>query len=311
MALTMFFTDEVHKTLIDNPIFDKISDQFNQQTSHQDWQQCFCDAINYHLTQIPWNLLRAKKFSLSDDIQTIACCDPIAIQMTHRGAYCWGQESLNVSKKDAQIIVEEVNRVLMDEGEQLLLTDSLEWLYVSNKGLSLDELSYQRLVGKDLFDFSYQGANANKWSRLATEIQMLIKQLMDFNKIQSCAPEASVSVHFWGDTNLVMDKAFPTLPDNDNMVIYSSHQKLNDFALQNALQVKPLAQLGSDQAAGLLASNAIVVAPSLSSLEVSVIEKNTHDYPWTKIIVRNHLFSNRVTSKKTFIQKLFSLVNDT
>ncbi len=306
-AISFFLTDEIEKSLLENRSFEKIADQFIEQKLHQDWQKIFCNTINYHRNAIPWNLLRAEFLELARDYKTIVCCDPISIQMTHRGAYCWGQQGLNLSKKDASTLVVQINDILMDEGEQFLLSNNLEWLYVSDKLFTLDEPSFERLIGKDLFAFRYKGDDATKWSSLATEIQMLIKQLTDYGKIESRSSETDISVHFWGDTRLTLDEAFPSQNKNGSPVIYSSNSRLNYFIQRNHLLVKPLQQLAFDFNADLSANSVIVVAPNFSSIPDQLIQKNTKNHSSVKIITQDKILINKTKVRRTMLQKLRSL----
>ena len=320
LPITYFLFEETAQSLTENNFFNEILVQFSDGESHQDWQQHFCSTLNYHQSEIPWNLLRALEINLPKDAKTIVCCDPISIQMTHRGAYCWGQAALSISKEDAQTIVAHINQTLMEQGELFLLTDDLQWLYISNESLELKECSFEHLIGKDLFDFRYQGKDERRWSSLATEIQMLIKQLMDYKKIESCSPEASVAVHFWGDTEMNFKNAFLTHHTNrtdehdPNVIVYSSDEKLNKFLQVNNVVVKELGEVlelnnGMEQEkAPLIENKIIIVANRMSSSLAEIIKNQLQINQPIRIVVQDKILLKGTEPKRSIFKKLFSMV---
>lgn len=165
---------------------------------HDGWESLFCQWVDYPNRCLPWAVLRAEEFEISSDVKTCVCCDPIAIQMTHRGAYCWGQAPLELSRKDALFIIAQINEQLMNQDECFYLLDNHRWLFTSKKHIELQEDSFERLIGTDLFNFKYSGKDGAFWQRLATEIQMLIKQLVDYKGLASPPQESTIGVHFWG-----------------------------------------------------------------------------------------------------------------
>lgn len=320
-SITYFLINETAQSLAESKIFSETSDQFTEKQSHENWQEHFCLALNYHKTEIPWNLLRASDLELAKEVQTIVCCDPISIQMTHRGAYCWGQTPLSLSKEDAHLIVEKINETLMGEGEQLLLVDDLAWLYISNEKLDLKEASFERLIGKDLFDFRYQGHSQSRWSRLATEMQMLIKQLMDYKKIEPCSPEASVAVHFWADTSDTFENAFlrhrknQADDHNTNLIVYSSDERLNEFIRKNNVIVNSLGKFseldeGSDKEKVSLEENKILIVSEKINQSLSdIITMQIKDNKPIEIVVQDRILATTTDSKTSIFTRLLSILN--
>ncbi len=178
----------------------KYQDKINRQDLVNDWQQEFCKEIGFGDKKLPWNKLRALQFDIGDDVQTVVCCDPVMMQMTHRGAYLWGQSPLEFSKEDVIRIIAQINQQLMGDDECFYLLDDYQWLYTSKKTVELSQNSFEEYIGKDMFGFSYPGNDGIFWDKLATEIQMLIKQMMDYQGLTTVPAEMIVNVHFWGDT---------------------------------------------------------------------------------------------------------------
>jgi len=316
-SITYFLFEETAQSLTENKSFNEILNQFTDGGSHQDWQQHLCLTLNYHQSEIPWNLLRALEIDLLKDAKTIVCCDPISIQMTHRGAYCWGQAALSMSTEDAQTIVSQINQLLMRDGEQFLLTDDLQWLYICNEQLELNQSSFVHLIGKDLFDFRYQGKDERRWSRLATEIQMLIKQLMDYKKIEACSPEASVAVHFWGDTRVNFENAFLTHESDKtdeheaNIIVYSSDQKLNKFVQKNKAIVKEFSEISelannAEQEKALSGENEIIIITnSMSSSLTEMIKNQLQINQPIKIVVQDKIFLKKTKMGNSIFNRIF------
>jgi len=321
-SITYFLFEETAQSLTENKPFNEIFDQFAVGELHQDWQQHLCLNLNYHQSEIPWNLLRALEIDLPKQAKTIVCCDPISIQMTHRGAYCWGQAALSISAKDAQTIVTQINQLLMSDSEQFLLTEDLQWLYISNEQLELNQSSFVHLIGKDLFDFRYQGKDERRWSSLATEIQMLIKQLMDYKKIEACSPEASVAVHFWGDTRVNFENAFSTQKTDEheaNIIVYSSDQKLNKFIQKNKVMVKEFSEISklADKAGQEKTSSEenkiIAITNRMNSSLAAIIKNQLHINQSIKIVVQDKIFLKKTKMGNSIFnrafEKLFSNLN--
>lgn len=167
----------------------------------QHWEVLLSEETGLLESSIPWNLLRAMQFNIPADVKTAVCCDPVMMQMTHRGAYLWGQQSLDFSKEDVIRIIAQINQQLMNDDECFYLLDNNQWLYTNKKAIELNQPSFEEYIGKDMFGFSYEGKDGTYWDKLATEIQMLIKQMMDYQGLKGVPPEMIVNVHFWGDTN--------------------------------------------------------------------------------------------------------------
>jgi len=90
----------------------------------------------------------------------------------------------------------------MGDGENFYMLDNDQWLYTSTKQLDLKQSSFENYIGKDIFGFRYSGKDGQFWQRLATEIQMLIKQMMDYQGLTPVPAEMILNVHFWADSEL-------------------------------------------------------------------------------------------------------------
>lgn len=199
-SISFYFPDLSCAQLFSIDSITKYQDNFSSQDLADDWQQEFCKEIGSGEKKLPWNKIRALQFDIGDDIQTAVCCDPIMMQMTHRGAYLWGQSQLEFSKEEVISIIAQINQQLMGDGECFYLLNNHQWLYTNKKAIVLNQNSFEEYIGKDMFGFSYPGEYGRYWDKLATEIQMLIKQMMDYQGLTPAPPEMMVNVHFWGET---------------------------------------------------------------------------------------------------------------
>jgi hypothetical protein len=204
-----------------------------------DWQQEFCKQIGFGEKSLPWNKLRALQFDIPDDMQTVVCCDPVMMQMTHRGAYLWGQSQLEFSKEEVIRIIAQINQQLMGDGEYFYLLDNHQWLYTNKKAIELTQSSFEEYIGKDRFGFSYQGKDGVYWDKLATEIQMLIKQMMDYQGLTQVPAEMIVNVHFWGNTDHKVFLPFETLADK-SLQVFSSDGLLKLFCQKSDIKLESL-----------------------------------------------------------------------
>ena len=159
--LTIYFPENSCQQLLALQCFKNSKHDFTESKLDSDWQKEFCSEFSDNTEpsdsdkNIPWNQLRAMQFNIEADTQTIVCCDPVMMQMTHRGAYLWGQQPLEFSKEDVIRIIAQINQQLMGEGECFYLLDNNQWLYTNKKKIELSQASFEEYIGKDMFGFSY------------------------------------------------------------------------------------------------------------------------------------------------------------
>jgi hypothetical protein len=146
------------------------------------------------------------------------------MQMTHRGAYLWGQQGVEFSQEQVIRIIANINEKLMDDGECFYLLNNQQWLYTSTQELELNAPSFENYIGKDMFGFSYPGKDGSRWDRLATEIQMLIKQMMDYQGLPAVSAEHLINVHFWGNTKARLTSTQPALQQSSHVVLTNDNQ---------------------------------------------------------------------------------------
>ena len=220
----------------------------------KDWQAVFCDGVGYAEEELPWSFLRKKQFQLDNSVQTVCCCDPVINQLTHQGAYMVGQSQLALTPNDAIRIVTKINEVLMSEGEQLYVVDQYSWLYCNDQKLELDSKSVSELVGKDMFNFSYRGKSAAHFKKLNTEIQMLIKQMVDYGELAAPAAETMINVHFHDP---IEHQAFDELSfiRNSNLSVISNNDLIKTFCTNTFLKQVDIENIDDD-----FSSQQIVVA---------------------------------------------------
>ncbi|WP_444994403.1 hypothetical protein [Aliikangiella sp. IMCC44359] len=208
----------------------------------ENWQSLFCDFIGLSDKDLPWTRLRLSQFDIDENVKTACCCDPVLVQLTHRGAYMLGPSPLELSHNDALRIVTQINERLMREGEKLYLVDKYSWLFTSEQEMNLTALPVNELIGKDMFNFPYIGKDATYWQQLATEIQMLIKQMIDYQGLLDTPVETMINVHFSGQINpLQLDEI--KFIKNENLVIISDNELIKSFCLNSMLSNKTLSEL--------------------------------------------------------------------
>jgi len=200
----------------------------------EDWQTSFCQFVGLQANDLPWTQLRLAQFELPKSIKVACCCDPVLMKMTHRGAYMLGQAQLELSQNDAIRIVAQINERLMGEGEQLFLIDNHAWLFTSEQALALESKPFKDLVGTDIFKFSYLGKDAKFWHHLGNEIQMLIKEMSDYQGLAMTSPETIMNVHFFDLVNLSEHNELPFIK-NENLEIISDNELIKAFCLNSFL----------------------------------------------------------------------------
>ena len=200
----------------------------------QDWQSSFCEFVGMNASDLPWTQLRLAQFNIDGAVKTACCCDPVLMQLTHRGAYMLGQAPLSLSQNDAIRIVAQINERLMRDGEQLYLVDNHSWLYTSENGVSLSSLAIKDLIGKDVFNYPYAGEDSDYWQQLAMEIQMLLKEMVDYQGLPAADPETLLNVHFSGLINVEEIEEIPFVK-NESLSILSDNELIKAFCLNSLL----------------------------------------------------------------------------
>lgn len=211
-----------------------------------DWQSQFCNFVGHKANDLPWTKLRLAQFELNSKIKTACCCDPVLLQVTHRGAYMLGQNPLNLTQNDAIRVVAQINERLMEEGENLYLIDRHAWLYTSEEEKSLSSLAVKDLVGKDMFNYPYAGEDASYWQRLSNEIQMLIKQMIDYQGLAAPSSESMLSVHF---SDLIKPELKNEIPfiKNEALTVVSNSELIKSFCMNSFITHKKITELDDVQ----------------------------------------------------------------
>jgi len=213
-------------------LFADIKDSIVIEPLDKDWQASFCAYVGYPETDLPWTQLRLAQFEIDPKVKTACCCDPVMMQMTHRGAYMVGQNGLPLTQNDAIRVVAQINEKLMREGENLYLVDKHAWLFTCETILDFTSHPIQYLVGKDMFNFAYQGKDASYWQQLANEIQMLLKQMIDYQGLTETPPETIMNVHFFDGQNFAKQDDIPFVK-NDSLTIVSDNELIKTFCAKS------------------------------------------------------------------------------
>ncbi len=205
----------------------------------ESWDSLFCQS-----TGLPDSFLtkwRLAQIDIDNDTQVACCCDPVLLQLTHRGAYMLGQQPLQFNTQQVDFILSQINQKLLGEGEKLYQVDKYSWLYTCNKDRELTSHSLIDLIGKDMFEFPISGENDDAWQRLTVEIQMLIKYLIDYNKLLEIPQETILNVHF---SNMIkLTESNKKLPAKSNdLTVFSSNENFGKLCLRNDLSFRPVAE---------------------------------------------------------------------
>jgi hypothetical protein len=219
------------------------------QALQQDWQAYFCGVVNYPYKELPWTQLRLAQFSVASKMKTVVCCDPVMMQLTHRGAYMLGQMPLSLTENEAIRIVAQINERLMNTTDKLYMVDKYSWLFVSEQSLDLISQPVSQLIGKDMFNHSYSGKDKKYWQQLATEIQMLIKQMIDYQGLTMPAAESMMNIHFSGLLHLEQGKVNDqqTIPfiKEPSITLISDNELIKTFSAKTFLSHLPCSQVES------------------------------------------------------------------
>ena len=305
--ISVYLPQALGAELSEHELFIKYQDELSQAQLDKDWQSQFCNEINYSKDDLPWNHLRASQFDIPPEYKTLVCCDPVIMQMTHRGAYLWGQEAINFTKEESIRIVAQINQQLMGEDECFYLLSNNQWLYAKKEKVELNQSSFEKYIGKDLFGFSYQGEDSVYWNKLATEIQMLIKQMMDYQDLPAVAPEMIVNVFFWGDT----DDYLSNKVNNSNtskLHLMTNDELIQKFCLDSNIHSSDLDTGLSDDK--LLEVNRLIMVDSNNQLSSDLLTGvfalyDTQRSGSLKIITQDKLFE--FSNSRTLWKKMLKL----
>ncbi len=230
LYLPAVFAHQINET----GLLASISENMISQKPVSHWQSQFCHQVGYSGEALPETQIRVSQLNLTS-IKSASCCDPVMMQLTHRGAYMMGQDPLQLSVVDSKKIVDQINKRLMNPGEKIYWLDSNQWLFTSEKNCSLVAPGIDELIGKDMFNFSYSGEDGRYFQQLATEIQMLIKQMIDYQGLLATPPETMMNIHFHDQKNLTEIGKLAELNQN-NLVIYTDSSMIRTFCQKSSLK---------------------------------------------------------------------------
>ncbi len=300
---------------LENKLADNKTFKFISSDNENSLNEILCQSIGYDAKDLPWNQLRAIQFNLDaqfhnvDQQHTLACCDPVMMQVTHRGAYLWGQDSINFPTEDAIAIVAQINEKLMETGEFFYLLNNKQWLYVNEESMDLNQKSFEGEIGRDQFGFSYQGKDSRFWNRLATEIQMLIKQMIDYQDLASVGEESLINVHFWGDSNNQLNSDIKINQGSD-VKLFSNDDLIKTFAdkvnvgCEKLVDINEVIEIGNKTNIVISFSNDIVWLENMVEDVTSIILNKKNRLKKLKLIMQDKTIE--ITPKYSFFQRLFN-----
>lgn len=253
--------------------YENIQDLIFIEPLSQDWQAYLCESAGYPFNDLPWTQLRLAQFEIPNSAKVACCIDPVMMQLTHKGAYMIGQNQLNLSQNDAIRVVAQINERLMDQGESLYLVDQHSWLFTSNKSLCLNSETIQSLIGKDMFNFRYGGDDASYWQQFSTEIQMLIKQMIDYQGLSPSPPETILNVHCFDLVEIEKKPAIPFI-NNDSICVISGNEIIKTFCCKTFLSHKNFSEYQNNPVVGNFdsAKNIIIAFESEKEIYPKLIE---------------------------------------
>jgi len=304
-SLKVFLPQIAAYQIEDLALFTGCHDEINFQPLKQDWQELFCLSVGFSNNDLPWTLLRLAQFNIKPSVKIACCCDPVMMQLTHRGAYMMGQSPLQLTQNDAIRIVAQINERLMGEGENLYLVDKHAWLFTSEKEYSLSSEKWQALIGKDMFNFSYSGIDASHWQRLNAEIQMLLKQMVDYQGLAKPPAETMMNIHFSDPISLNNKKPIPFI-NNDLVTVVSDNSLIKTFCSHTFLKRKNLQSINQVDS-----ENSVVIAFDnekenyIDILKYWMETRSTKKVKISQVVCQDGIFEFKHKSQKSRLSNLF------
>lgn len=101
--------------------------------------------------------------------------DPIRLQASTHGVYCLGSADLNLSRTEAETLINSLNIFLAGDGIRFHLgASNTAWYMQTSAPKDLQLAALDSVIGKDLRNYLPQGQDAALLEALLSEIQMLL-----------------------------------------------------------------------------------------------------------------------------------------
>jgi len=161
----------------------------------------------------PASLVASLSPALPEHTQQVWLASPYHARLTRSNLMVMPEYFLDWSADIATHVCELLNPLLQEEGLQLICQDEL-LLLCSDKVWDIQPLSFADIAGNTLPNKHMRGADAGLWSRLLSEVQMMLHQSPVLTK-------QGLEVHglwFWGGTEQVEDTStisFPSVASTD------------------------------------------------------------------------------------------------
>jgi hypothetical protein len=128
--------------------------------------------------------------------------DPVHLLPDNDQSMLFDASSLDLGMEEAQQLVDACNRLLHEDGIELLAAAPERWYLRSDKPIRLHTTALSAAAGRPLRQHMPTGDEAGPWLGLMTELQMLLHQ-MPQNERREAAGELTInSVWFWGAGSL-------------------------------------------------------------------------------------------------------------
>ncbi len=148
------------------------------------------------------------------------CATPVHLETRRNALVLTGPAALNVSGAESAALAGTLAGHLGEEGVTLHVGKPGQWFVQIDVAPAMTTTPLERVLGRDVREFLPQGADARRWHRLMTEMQMLL-HTHAVNDAREAAGEPPLnSVWLWGGGTLPAAAAAPitTAWSNDEVI---------------------------------------------------------------------------------------------
>lgn len=128
--------------------------------------------------------------------------DPVHLRPDNDQLMLFDASSFDLSMEEAQQIVDACNRLLREDGIELLVAAPERWYLRSDKPIRLNTTPLSVAAGRSLRQYMPTGEDSGTWLGLMTELQMLMHQMLQNEQRANSGELAVNSVWFWGAGSL-------------------------------------------------------------------------------------------------------------
>lgn len=140
--------------------------------------------------------------------------DPVYIQPNREHLVLLGNSGLDLSFKEAEEIVSDINQTYHDTAWQLIVLTAKQWIIEQEQPQQIHCHSLREATGKNINDYMVKGSDEKKWHGLMNELQMLLHAHPVNQQRQMQGLPTVNSLWFWGSGMLPAPSS-----DNENAFV--------------------------------------------------------------------------------------------